>query len=253
MEVHHHSHSHGKKTWKKYFWEFLMLFLAVFCGFLAEYVLEHKIEKEKGKEFLRSYYEDLKSDTARITTNIEFDSDKLEGMAGLTDCYAFISKNPVATSCLLDIVKATAVNRPFLMTERTLSQLANAGGFRLLNKEDADMILDFQKIFADFQDFQHTVYQQSQDQVRSTWNSVVNFTAYSQMFPVKDEKLVFNFPNEIVTEPILFSGDKTIVNRFFNELMLYYRVTINHLRQLRELKQKQAELLAYFTEKYNFR
>src|SRR5947208_3364461 len=66
MEVHHHAHAHGKKNWKDYFWEFLMLFLDVFCGFLAEYYLEHRIEKERGNQFIESFYEDLKTDTAKI-------------------------------------------------------------------------------------------------------------------------------------------------------------------------------------------
>ena len=65
MEVHAHAHTPRKK-WTHYFWEFLMLFLAVFCGFLAEYQLEHKIEKEKGKQYIRSFYHDLKTDTAEF-------------------------------------------------------------------------------------------------------------------------------------------------------------------------------------------
>ena len=65
MEVHHHAHT-ARKKWTHYFWEFLMLFLAVFCGFLAEYQLEHKIEKEKGKQYIRSFYNDLKTDTVEF-------------------------------------------------------------------------------------------------------------------------------------------------------------------------------------------
>ena len=73
MEVHQHTHpAHGKKNWKDYFWEFLMLFLAVFCGFLAEYQLEHVIENSREKQFIRSYIEDLKTDTAAINRNLVY-------------------------------------------------------------------------------------------------------------------------------------------------------------------------------------
>ena len=65
MEVHHHSHT-ARKKWTHYFWEFLMLFLAVFCGFLAEYQLEHKIERDRAKELAKSFYEELKSDSANV-------------------------------------------------------------------------------------------------------------------------------------------------------------------------------------------
>ena len=130
MEVHAHSHTERKK-WSHYFWEFLMLFLAVFCGFLAEYFLEHKIEKERGKQYLLSLYEDLKADTARITFYTDYDEEKIKSLDNLRNCYDTVSKNINETSCLLDVIKNSAINRPFIRTDRTLKQLANAGGFRL--------------------------------------------------------------------------------------------------------------------------
>ena len=54
-----------------------MLFLAVFCGFLAEYQLEHKIEKDREKQFIRSFVEDLKTDTATINRNLLFRKSRL--------------------------------------------------------------------------------------------------------------------------------------------------------------------------------
>ena len=81
MEVHHHpiaigSHT-SRKKWTHYFWEFLMLFLAVFCGFLAEYQLEHVIENNREKQFIQSFIEDLKTDTASIELNIAFRKKKM--------------------------------------------------------------------------------------------------------------------------------------------------------------------------------
>ena len=69
MEVHAHTHT-ARKKWTHYFWEFLMLFLAVFCGFLAEYQLEHKIEKDRGKQYVISFFEDLKYDTLHLSAVI---------------------------------------------------------------------------------------------------------------------------------------------------------------------------------------
>ena len=146
MQVHHHTHAaHGKKNWKAYFWEFLMLFLAVFCGFLAEYYLEHRIEKERGKQFIESFYEDLKTDTARISIHTNIDEGKLQVLNNFHTCYDTVSANMSNSSCLLDIIKVSSINRPFMHTDRTLKQLANAGGFRLLKKEDADSILSYDK------------------------------------------------------------------------------------------------------------
>ena len=254
MDVHHHSHAHGKKTWKSYFWEFLMLFLAVFCGFLAEYYLEHRIEKERGKQFIESFYEDLKKDTARINFYTGFDEEKIKSLNNLGSCYDAIFKNVNDAWCLNDVIKHTAINRPFMRTDRTLKQLANAGGFRLLKKEDADSIISYDATFNNFQDFQSTVFQEAQDNVRNTLNTVCDFKANEQMFKPQAAKMITmeSFNREEVTAPILFSTDKNILNKYFNELQLYYRVTYNHKRMLLDLKGKQAWLIEYFKNKYHF-
>ena len=59
------------------------------------------------------------------------------------------------------------VNRPFLSNDRTTGELANAGGYRLLDKEDADSIFLLMKkrMYRDDYDFQTTVYQEAQDNV----------------------------------------------------------------------------------------
>lgn len=253
MEVHHHTHAaHGKKTWRSYFWEFLMLFLAVFCGFLAEYFLEHKIERERGKQFVISFYEDLKTDTAIISFCTDYDEEKIKALSNLSNCYDTVSSNMKNTSCLLNVIKASAVNRPFVRTDRTLKQLANAGGYRLLKEEDADSILAYDQVFNNFLDFQSTVFQDAQDNVRATFNLLVDFKANAQMFRQEDGKIITGFSPSEVTIPVLFSADKALLNKYFNDVQLYYRITYNHRRMLLDLKNKQTQLLAYFKNKYHF-
>ena len=70
MEVHAHTHT-ARKKWTHYLWEFLMLFLAVFCGFLAENQREHMIENQREKQYINSFIEDLKADTAFITKYVK--------------------------------------------------------------------------------------------------------------------------------------------------------------------------------------
>lgn len=253
MEVHHHPHSHGKKSFKTYLWEFVMLFLAVFCGFLAEYYLEHRIEKERGKQFIESFYEDLKTDTAKISFHTNYDQEKMDGIGNIRSCYDAILKNPHDASCLLDVIKYSSINRPFIRTDRTLKQLANAGGFRLLKKADADSIVSYDEAFNNFQDFQSSVFQNAQDIVRSTFNLLVNFKANQQMFIAQSGRPLGteSFTKQAVTETVFFSNDKNLLNRYFNELLLYQRVTYNHIRMLQNLKEKQIRLITYFKNKYN--
>jgi hypothetical protein len=63
MEVHAHTHTPRKK-WTHYFWEFFMLFIAVTLGFFVENMREHYIEHKRGLQYIRSFVEDLKTDTA---------------------------------------------------------------------------------------------------------------------------------------------------------------------------------------------
>jgi hypothetical protein len=254
MEVHHHSHSHGNKSWKAYLFEFFMLFLAVFCGFMAEYFLEHRIEKERGAQFIQSFYEDLKTDTAIISGNTAYDEVKIKGLESIAACYDAVTKNMKNDSCLLEMIRYSSINRPFMRTDRTLKQLANAGGFRLLKREDADSILVYDKVFNDFQDFQSTVFQGAQDNVRNTFNSLVNFTANEKMFRPQGGKAITasTFSGDAVTQPVLLTNDKVLLNKYFNELLLYYRITYNHRRMLLDLKDRQTRLLAYFKNKYHF-
>jgi len=86
MEVHAHSHT-ARKKWTHYLWEFLMLFLAVFCGFLAEYQLEHKIENDRGKQYIISFFDDLKYDTSHLTAVINNYKEKVNSLNVISKCY----------------------------------------------------------------------------------------------------------------------------------------------------------------------
>lgn len=253
MEVHKHPHhvTH-KKKWGEYLLEFIMLFLAVFLGFLAENYREHQVEKERGRQYLESFYQDLRTDTGRISFHTSFDENKIRSLDNLSGCFHAITKNEQDASCLLDIIKNTAINRPFKKTERTLNQLFNAGGFRLLPTEDADSIILYQKEYENFQDFQSTVFQDVQNNIRNSFDKLINFNANNQMFQPKEGNLITSFNSGEVTAPILFTGDKALLNTYFNELQLYYRVTYNHKRMLLNLKDNQIRLLHYFENKYHF-
>jgi hypothetical protein len=144
MEVHHHTHAdHGKKSWKAYFWEFLMLFLAVFCGFLAENEREHLVDHEKEKQYAATLLEDLVNDTATLNSNIFLW--KKVVIANVDTVRGEIEKEPAARDPLL-LYRCAArlvTNSNFYYHDRTISQLKNSGNFRLLQKDIADSLIDY--------------------------------------------------------------------------------------------------------------
>jgi hypothetical protein len=144
MEVHHHSQpavtSHSTKKWSHYFWEFLMLFLAVFCGFLAENFREHKVERERGKQYVISLYQDLKTDTSNFSRLIEIDRKKDSVLTGVYDCYDNLNPTANSHSCLANLFRYSGSFIKLIYTDRTLQQLKNAGGMRMLDKNASDSI-----------------------------------------------------------------------------------------------------------------
>ena len=146
MEVHHHPDLHHKpKPWKEYFLEFLMIFLAVTLGFFAENIREHFADVRKGKEYAISYKEDLLKDTAIIQKIILMINNNVAGCDSLND---YLQNQ--RTKTVLDLQKVYQYNLAalggfsFHLTDRTVSQLKNSGGMRLLtNKKVVNGILDY--------------------------------------------------------------------------------------------------------------
>src|SRR5665647_62540 len=145
MEVHHHPHHEAKKNWKSYVWEFLMLFFAVFCGFLAQNFLEHRLEKEKGNQYVRSMIEDIISDSTKINQSFEFTEKQQLGL----DSLSVLFNNPPYNDSIIKrmyilMLKYTMNDANVAFTKRTVSQLKNSGGMRLIsNKISADEITKY--------------------------------------------------------------------------------------------------------------
>ena len=241
MEVHAHSHTPRKK-WTHYFWEFFMLFLAVTAGFLVENQREHYIEHQRGMQYVKSFVEDLKIDTARFSRRINFYKGLESQLNPLYPCYDSIIHNQNATGCLINIIDATNGFPDLIYTDRTLEQLKNAGGLRLLKEQDADSIIRYDAFLRLVLKTESTSMQVKATEVRNTRNAVFVFseimdTAFGRA--VKPEKL------ELVTK------DKELLSRFFNEVLMY-RGVCGYMRQLiNQLRGRAVGLIKFFTEKYH--
>ena len=248
MEVHHHPHVE-KKGFKEYFLEFVMIFLAVTLGFFAESLREHINDNEKREQYIQSLVEDLQSDTARMNDIIQFDEAKITGLNSMYQCYDTVTSNLNATSCMGVLIKYTKVNRPFLINDRTVSQLANAGGFRLLKKEDADSILAYERMYKNDHDFETTVYQEAQNNVRNTLNELASFKVISPLENVSSLNGA-DTGSSTLNGPLLFSDDRALLNKWFNQLQLYVRVTKAQKTLLNILRDKATNLIDFYKSKH---
>ena len=141
MEVHHHPHtadpgSHrGKKKWTHYFWEFLMLFLAVTLGFLVENQREHYIEHQREKQFMISLVADLNEDIVILTNQI---SDGMANVAAMDSLIFYLKNKPAAEQLnrIYYLGRKASRNDIFNYNNRTIDQMRNSGGFRLVRKQE---------------------------------------------------------------------------------------------------------------------
>ena len=239
MEVHAHTHTERKK-WTHYFWEFLMLFLAVFCGFLAEYQLEHKIEKDRAIQYVQSFYADLKTDTAEFSILIDQYESKVKGLENRRECYDTLKRDIKSGECLMNLF-SHSINFPDLINaDQTLLQLKNAGGLRLLNQEDADSILQYDKMIRFYIRSETTGFQEYQYNIRTVIQSLMNYELLGQK-------------NENRKVPVIFSENRELLNRFFNLLDAYFTRSEELLKFIKTLKQNAVRLIEYFKYKHHLK
>jgi len=237
MEVHSHSHTPRKK-WTHYLWEFLMLFLAVFCGFLAENIREHNVEKKKGEQYILSFAEDLKKDTAQCDLSIPELTETMRVLQDLTSCFNTLKENIHNTDCLKGIIISSRGFKDFIYTDRTIQQLKNAGGLRLIeDKQIADSIIDYDAMVREMQIHQG-VLENLQQITNNAHKSMIDFIHFDELSLKGHTDKLF-----------LLSNDPAELNKYFNSINEFRRGLFGQLVWMRLIKDKATRLLELLHQK----
>jgi hypothetical protein len=182
---------------------------------------------------------------------IRYDEEKIKAISNMYSCYDTVLKNLKATACMGLLIKNSRSNKGFVLTDRTLRQLANAGGYRLLNKSDADSIIAYENLYKGYVDFQSTVFQQSQDNVRNTLNQLADFRIIAP-HNLTTATLANDTTGANLEGPALFTEDRVLLNKWFNELSMYLRTSNGQRNSIIQLKNKAISLILYYKEKYHY-
>ncbi len=143
METHAHElHRTPGHGWKHYLFEFFMLFLAVFCGFLAENLREGQLERQREKEYMKSLFEDVIKDTQNIRSTINAQRTHVKGKDSLIQLINKGINSPQDHLAFYNLHwKYVGYVFTVAFSKRTLTQLLNSGGLRLIkNKKVSDAI-----------------------------------------------------------------------------------------------------------------
>ena len=247
MEVHAHTHT-ARKKWTHYLWEFLMLFLAVFCGFLAEYQLEHTIENQREKKYILSMIEDAQTDTANIQAAIVLNKKRILSLDSMAnDCFNY-SNAGVTDSVLYHFLPKCWRHPDFASpTERTMFQLKNAGGMRLIRKKvAADSIIaydDFGKKLLN----QQAYYERYLNEIVDGATSVFNF----KYFPMDMVKYRTMTNEKDLRSAKLLTSDKVKIIEFGNKASLHRGIVGFYLFRLEEGKQHALNLIETLKKEYH--
>lgn len=243
MEVHSHTHT-ARKKWTHYFWEFLMLFLAVFCGFLAEYQLEHKIEKSREKQYIRSFVEDLEADTVDIESRMRV----CDRTVTIADSLVIMLSSPDPGMFANEIyfyLRTVHRSNPFNVNDRTIVQLRNAGGMRLVtNKAVSDSMVAYYKM-VDFVQYIHEEQIEIKRSLRPHFYKLLDGAEYGK---------VIDNQNRVIrtTEPMtLRKANEETLNQFIIILQNIKGINQGTKLRLSELREKAKAIREFTIEEYN--
>jgi len=247
MEVHAHTHTPRKK-WTHYLWEFLMLFLAVFCGFLAENQREHMVEHQREKKYAQTLLEDLINDTLGLKTNIPIWT---EFLSHLDTIRSEIEKEPSARNSLVFYRNAALMvtNTNFIYHDRTVGQLKNAGNYRLLPKDIADSLIDYDaSIMSSMKDIEER-YNITYFQNREVLQVQLFNTKFYQYRNEPDKLSAAAKLEPGIIE--LRKGKEDILFQYYNSLFSLRNHTVVRIRNLKRLKERSTHLINMIKKEYH--
>ena len=122
----------------------------------------------------------------------------------------------------------------------------------MLNKGDADSIIVYENMYKGYLDFQATVFQQAQDNVRNTLNQIADFKVLAPL-QVTTATVFADTTSSSLSGPLLFTEDKVLLNKWFNELSMYLRTTNGQRNSMILQKKKAISLIQFYKSKYHFK
>jgi hypothetical protein len=211
--------AHPKKSWR-YVLEFLMLFLAVFCGFIAENWREQRVDNQLEKEYMYSIVEDIKSDIRQSNEVLNQLHRKVAG----TDSLMILLSSPEIlenSSKAYDLWNTNMGFEDFISNDRTIQQLKNSGGMRLIrNKAVSDSIISYDQTLRNY-------YVQADAML----HIVTNRQIYNQLFDFIGLKT-----NATIPVPLTEQGKRLLNEAYADRKIWNYGISalINRLREVNE-------------------
>jgi hypothetical protein len=244
MDIHHPHSPHPKKKFTDYLFEFFLLFLAVTAGFFVENIREHYVERQREVQYVSSLISDLATDTLEMQNIIETTRKQLKGIDSLMK----VLESPTSKTFIHDIYFYTFnyLNSGtfFEIKDGTISQLKNAGGFRLIRQAVSDSISEYYSLA---------------DNVKT--NNEFALDQFKILF--NNEKELFNFrklrmdnfsvvqSRQSGSDIPLLTNDPEKLEQYYNNIFSYASNLGNCNRLLIQLRPRASFLIAFLKKTYD--
>jgi hypothetical protein len=221
-----------------------MLFLAVFCGFLAENFREHQVEHRREKQYIRSMIEDVKADTAHLSEIISDFKNITLALDTLNREFPLLNKG-FSPPIFRNMVYLIGFE-DLIPNDRTLQQLKNAGGMRLLrNEKVSDSIMQYDKKMKDLL-------------IEQTFIGDLTIK-FRNMGEIVDTRLWngdndTNLPKYVrENRDILITHDETVLSKYQMWMLVYQASAWNYLSELKQVRKYATRLINFMQEEYHLK
>jgi hypothetical protein len=246
MEVHHHSTTLHKK-WHHYFWEFFMLFLAVTLGFLVENQREHSIERKHEKQYIKSLIEDLQADSSMligrasgVTTTRINRADSIWKWMNSPD------RSSRANKIFFETAEAFRHGK-YKLHDRTIVQLKNAGGMRLIeNEKVTDTIYAYYKEVGSIEGFDEAIHNYIEKLIDLA----------TELFPAGDWAKANMAPrfDSLAKEKFRFlTENPTLINKFCTYMFMYKSREDGLKNTAMQLYARVGNMISFIKKEYNLK
>ncbi len=250
MEIHHYPHV-GRKTFMQYFLEFILIFLAVMLGFFGENLREKIADHSKEKEYIISMIEDARIDTANIRQAIELNNNRIRQLDSLSWMCNSYNTGKNSDAEIYRHFKPGLIHPAFVApTERTMQQLKNAGGMRLIrSKTSVDIIVLYDDAAKKLVD-QQAYYELYQNKSIDIGSHLFDFQRYLG-FGASDSNL--RTFTDLDTSVRLLNYSRENLVQFANIVEVYAGIVHFYNVRLQEMHEHAVRLIQTLQQEYHLR
>jgi hypothetical protein len=228
--------------------EIILVVIGILIALQLNSWKEINTERAVEKGYIVSLIEDIKKDNRNFDIAIKMNEERIKGLDSLAYlCFNYDGKH----GAQLYLVYITCLSHQEFVsqTDRTLIQLRNAGGMRLITKQrTADSIVHYEDHFKKLAN-QQTWYEDMFRILVDAGVSTINFNYY----PNLKEKISKEKADKFLKTAKLMHQDKRLLIEFGNKASVYNGVTNFYLVLLKEGKQKSLDLIKVLKTDYGLK